>query len=138
MNVDTVAESFLTFWRRNGEALLKGMLYQDAAFHLAFMAFMQRVVTKTGRIDYLLETGSERAALVVELNGKYNIFLVKLRRGSHTTPEGVEVVAAYARQFGCSAGCLLVYDRENPQPWDERGALDHGQRDGVSIVLACL
>jgi hypothetical protein len=44
LDVMKLIEEFLELWRRHGEVLLRGMPYHEAAPHLVFMAYLQRVI----------------------------------------------------------------------------------------------
>jgi hypothetical protein len=135
LNIEKLLADFVVFWRRNGEALLRGASYMDAVLHLVFMAFLQRVINASGRINRILTIGTGQAGLIVELGGRHDIFVCKLYHGKHTLPEGVEQVVRYAHQFKRDVGCLLVYDPQDMKPWEDRGLIEQGQRDGVTIMM---
>jgi hypothetical protein len=128
-------EGFLKFWRRNGEVLLAGMPYHEAAPHLVFMAYLQRVVNHGGRIEREFAVGTGRADLVTSFGGQEDVIELKLLRGSYTVPEGLEQVADYAKRLGRDRGYLVVFDPKTEKPWEERGEVEEILQDGVTVVV---
>ncbi len=71
---------FIDFWRRHGEVLLQGMPYQEAAPHLVFMGYLQRIINAGGRIDREFAIGTGRADLVTEYGGRGDGSVPKIMR----------------------------------------------------------
>ncbi|MBM4320447.1 MAG: ATP-binding protein [Deltaproteobacteria bacterium] len=136
LDVAKLLEGFLTFWRRNGEVLLKGMPYHEAAPHLVFMAYLQRVVNAGGRILREFAVGTGRADLLVDFGGREDVFELKLFRGSYTRSEGIEQVARYARRLGRDRGYLLLFDlAASTLPWEERVRIEEVEQEGITVVV---
>ncbi|MBM4319541.1 MAG: ATP-binding protein [Deltaproteobacteria bacterium] len=135
LDMERLVQGFLTFWRRNGELLLKGMPYHEAAPHLVFMAYLQRVVNAGGRIQREFAVGTGRADLLVEYGGREDVFELKLWRGGYTLDEGLEQVARYAQRLGRDRGYLLLFDPAVATPWEERGRVEEMRQEGVTIVV---
>jgi hypothetical protein len=135
LDMPKLIEGFLQFWQRHGEVLLRGMPYQEAAPHLVFMAYLQRVINHGGRIDRELAVGTGRADLVVELGGRQDVIELKLQRGKYTLPEGLEQVAHYAKRLGRDQGYLVIFDPKADTPWEDRGAVESVDHEGVTVVV---
>lgn len=135
LNLPKLIEGFLDFWSRHGEVLLKGMPYQEAAPHLTFMAYLQRIVNSGGRIEREFAIGTGRADLVVNYGGREDVIELKLKRDKHTLPDGLEQVSRYAKRLGRDVGYLVVFDRKSSIPWEDRGEVEEMERDGVKVVV---
>ncbi|MDY0058991.1 MAG: AAA family ATPase [Myxococcota bacterium] len=135
LDLPKLIDGFLQFWRRHGEVLLRGMPYQEAAPHLVFMAYLQRIVNGGGRVEREFAIGTGRADLVVELAGREDVIELKLLRDSGTLPEGLAQVARYATRLGRDRGYLVLFDRGSDQPWEERGTVEELVQDGVTVVV---
>jgi hypothetical protein len=128
-------DKFLEFWQENGEVLLAGMPYQEAAPHLVFMAFLQRVVNHGGRIEREFAVGTKRADLVVELGGRKDVIELKLASASKALQRGLDQVAAYAQRLGRDLGYLIIFDPTSDKPWEERGEIERVVYEGVTVVV---
>lgn len=111
------------------------MAYHEAAPHLALMAFLQRIVNGGGSIEREFAVGTGRADVVVEFGGQTDILELKLLRGKHTLPEGLDQVAGYAKRLGRDAGYLVLVDRQSAAPWEERGQFETRMHLGVNITV---
>lgn len=135
LDVGRMLAGFVEFWRDNGEVLLRGMPYQEAAPHLVFMAFVDRVANGGGRVQREFAAGTRRVDLVVELGGRRDVFELKLRRDKRTLPRGLQQVAAYARRLGRDQAWLLIFDPTSETPWEDRGRLEQHAQDGVAVTV---
>ena len=135
LDVPKMIEGFLRFWQRNGEVLLRGMPYHEAAPHLVFLAFLQRVVNGGGRVEREFAAGTGRADLVVEMGGQQDIFELKILRGHATLPEGLEQVARYAHRLSRDLGYLVIFDPKSDEPWEDRGRIEELEEAGVRVVV---
>ncbi|MBM4319959.1 MAG: ATP-binding protein [Deltaproteobacteria bacterium] len=135
LDVERLLRGFVVFWQRHGEVLLRGMPYHEAAPHLVFMAYLQRVVNHGGRITREFAVGTGRADVVAELGGREDVFELKLVRGRWTLPEGLQQVAAYARRLGRTRGYLILFEPGSEVPWEERGRLEQWEEEGVAVTV---
>jgi hypothetical protein len=126
---------FIEFWRRHGEVLLRGMPYQEAAPHLVFMAYLQRIANAGGRIDREFAIGTGRADLVVEYGGRVDVIELKILRGKHTLPDGLAQVTRYAKRLGRDVGYLVIFDLNSAVPFEDRGQVEELAQDDVKVVL---
>jgi hypothetical protein len=136
LDMAALIEGFIQFWRRHGETLLRGMPYHEAAPHLVFMAYLQRIVNAGGRIEREFALGTGRADLFVSYGGREDIIELKLHRGSYTLPDGLKQVARYAERLGRPVGYLVIFDRHSDIQWEKRGQIEERcQDDGITVVV---
>ncbi|MDX9723954.1 MAG: ATP-binding protein [Myxococcota bacterium] len=128
-------EGFVQFWHRNGEVLLRGMPYQEAAPHLVLMAYLQRVVNGGGHILREFAVGTGRADLVISFGGRDDVLELKLLRDKYTLEDGKQQVARYAKRLGRDHGYLVIFDNRVGSPWEERGRFEQHQHDGVELTV---
>ena len=114
------------------------------------MAFLQRVINNSGRIEREYATGRGRMDLAVEYKGEWNIIEIKLWRKGQTLErvktEGLKQIKRYCETFVPPVGYkhrnitgvyLIIFDRrpEEMKPsWKER--LTWEKTDEV-IVVGC-
>ena len=135
LDMGKLIEGFLEFWRENGEVLLRGMSYQEAAPHLVFMAYLQRIVNG-GRVDREFALGTRRADLVVHYGAtQKEVIELKLAQAPKAVERGTRQVLKYAKRLGLTKGYLILFDRETSTPWEMRGALEEIEADGVTVVV---
>ncbi len=128
-------EGFLEFWRENGEVLLRGLPYQEAAPHLVFMGYLQRIVNG-GRVDREFALGTRRADLVVHYGAtQKEVIELKLTQAPKAVERGTRQVSEYAKRLGLRKGYLLLFDREATIPWEERGEVEEIETHGVAVVV---
>ena len=140
LNLRKLIDGFIEFWRENGEVLLKGMPYQEAAPHLVFMAYLQRIVNSGGRLEREFALGTKRADLFVDYGGRKDVIELKLAGGYKTLENGLSQVAGYAKRLGRDVGYLVLFDVEGAaerkkEEWWERGEVEERAQDGVRVVI---
>ncbi len=135
LDIAKLIDGFLDFWREHGEVLLQGMPYHEAAPHLVFMAYLQRVVNADGRVERELAVGTGRADLVVERGPRRDVIELKLARAYKGLERGLEQVSRYAKRLGRDRGYLIIFDPKADTPWEERGEIEEIDRDGVTVVV---
>jgi hypothetical protein len=128
-------EGFVQFWREHGEVLLRGMPYHEAAPHLSFMAYLQRVINAGGQVHRELAVGTGRADLVVERGGRRDIIELKRAQAYKALERGLEQVSRYAQRLGRDVGYLVLFDPESSLPWEQRGTVEEHEHGGVRVVI---
>jgi hypothetical protein len=133
LNCDKLMTMFQQFWRENSEiwsASIAG--YHEAAPHLVFHAFLQRVGNANGIIER--EYGLHRKRADIYLRWKYPtgqqriVFELKMRTERETSHEqfkklkadGLKQTAEYADICGASEAHLIIFDRRKDILWDEK------------------
>lgn len=135
LDMKKLIEAFIQFWRRNGEVLLRGMRFQEAAPHLVFMAFLQRIVNAGGVIEREFALGTKRADLFLKYGGREDVIEIKLQRSSYTLPDGLKQVSHYARKLGRDTGYLVIFDTGSKLEWEKRGRVEEVEQDGIMVVV---
>jgi hypothetical protein len=135
LDIPKLIDGFIGFWRRNGEVLLRGLPYHEAAPHLVFMAYLQRIVNAGGRIDREFAVGTGRADLFVDYGGRQDIIELKLKRGKYTLPDGLEQVSRYAKRLGTALGYLVIFDPTSDIPFEDRGSVEKHTQNGIRVVV---
>ncbi len=135
LDIMKLIEGFLVFWQENGEVLLRGMPYHEAAPHLVFMAWLQRIVNAGGRIEREFAIGAKRADLFVDFGGRKDVIELKLARSPRALERGIAQVAGYARRMGRDTGYLIIFDTGAETPWEERGEIEEHLQEGMRIMV---
>jgi hypothetical protein len=135
LDMEKLIEAFIQFWRRNGEVLLKGMKFQEAAPHLVFMAFLQRIVNAGGVIEREFALGTKRADLFLKYGDREDVIEIKLQRSSYTLPDGLKQVSQYAKKLGLDTGYLVIFDPGSKMEWEKRGEVKEIEHEGVKVVV---
>ena len=118
--------AFQAFFREHSEHWRQRFQYQEAWPQLLLQAFLQRVVNSGGRIEreYGLGRGRTDLLIVWPRGGAVRRFVVecKVVRGNleRTVREGVEQTAGYMDRCAAEAGHLVVFDRDERRPWEEK------------------
>jgi hypothetical protein len=138
IDMDCLMRDFQQFWRENSEIWEERFQYKEAAPHLVLMAFLQRVINGGGQIIREAAVGKRRLDLcVVYENQKYPVEL-KIDRYKNTLEDGLKQTAKYADKFGCTEGCLCIFDRSPEKSWDEKIYMRHETVDGKRITVVGL
>jgi hypothetical protein len=135
---------FQAFWRENSEIWRQDIAgYTEAAPHLTFQAFLQRVANGNGYIGREYAYGTKRADLVLKwrwAGGEQRVVIeLKLitERDSYAAVKAaaLEQTAAYAALCDATEAHVVVFDRRGTVGWDERVFTDSGESGGVKIKI---
>ncbi|MEH1777759.1 MAG: AAA-like domain-containing protein [Nostoc sp.] len=123
LNIDTLLEAFIRFWRQHGEPLLGSAVYHEIAPHIVLMAFLHRVVNGGGILEREYAIGSDRMDLCLRYKDVTLGIELKVWREKKRDPqtEGIEQLESYLGRLGLDFGWLFVFDRrKNALPMEER------------------
>lgn len=118
LNVQTLLEAFLKFWRQHGEPLLRSASYHEIAPHLVLMAFLHRVVNGSGTLEREYALGSGRMDLCL-CYGQVTLGIeLKVWRDGRPDPlqAGLVQLDAYLSRLGTASGWLIIFDRRSGLP----------------------
>lgn len=121
-------KAFVSFWRLNGEPLMRTVEYHEVAPQLVLMAFLHRVVDGGGTLDREFAVGSGRIDLCVRAPGFTMGLELKVWRDhmADPTPAGLEQLDRYLERLGLREGWLVVFDRRSgAPPRGENGETTH-------------
>jgi len=144
LNSETLFRMFQEFWRENSEIWSAAMAgYVEAAPHLVFQAFLQRVANGSGFIAREFAYGTKRADLMLKWrhpNGEQRIVIeLKLltERDSYESlkAKALEQTAAYAVLCDATEAHIAIFDRCGRTDWKEQLFRDSGEYDGMFITI---
>ncbi|MDR1829362.1 MAG: AAA-like domain-containing protein [Candidatus Fibromonas sp.] len=141
IDINILLKEFQIFWRENSEIWTKRYkenLYQydEAAPHLVFQAFLQRVINGGGQIVREMALGTKRADLcVVYGEQKYPIEL-KILRSEKSFSEGLEQLSVYMDKVGSNEGWLVLFDRNAEKTWEDKLYMRLEDYKGKRITVA--
>ena len=127
LDLAALVEAFFPWWRRHGDVLIGSTDagWREAAAHLVFMGFLQRVVNGGGSIDREFASGRGRLDLLVTYGE--DRFAIELKRvpPAHVSPEtvreeGISQLSGYLDQLGLDEGWLLIFDQREGRSWEDR------------------
>ena len=112
--------AFQEFWRDNSEMWCDRFEYKEAAPHLILLAFLQRVVNGGARIHREFATGTRRIDICIDYADKRYPIEMKILYKDKTRTEGIEQLSAYMNTMGCNEGWLVLCNRDNTTPWEQK------------------
>jgi len=140
--MDSMLREFQKFWRRYADTWEEKADYTEAFPHLLLMAFLQRIMNGSGRIERDCGAGRGRMDVGVEYRGDWHVIEIKLVR-DHDSPqtvreEGLEQIGYYRDRFDAGTPAwLLIFDRRTKtreKDWNERITWE---REGDVAVVGC-
>ncbi len=140
IDINYLLKDFQSFWRENSEIWVdlyeEGFYeYKEAAPHLVFQAFLQRVINGGGQIIREMALGAKRADIcIVWENQKYPIEL-KILKDKNSVPDGLVQLSKYMDKCGTKEGWLVVFDRDTDRSWDEKLYVKEVDEAGRKIVV---
>ncbi len=118
--------NFQQFFRENSEIWLERFEYKEAGPQLLLQAFLQRIINGGGTINREYPYGSKRTdililwsvqeetqKIIIELKIKYNSL-------EKTIEYGLQQTAEYMDKCATTEGHLLIFDRTENKPWDDK------------------
>jgi len=87
LDIDKVLEAYIAFYKEHSELITNRKTYTEAAHHLLFMAWLQRIVNSGGRISREYAAGLKRLDLCIEFAGERFAFELK-RSGKSALRQG--------------------------------------------------
>jgi len=135
LRVDRLLEAFQGFFREHSEHWVERFDYREAGPQLLLQAFLQRVVNAGGRIEREYGLGRMRTDLLVlwprgggrpgdpdRREVRRTVIECKLLYGSleRTTQDGLAQTRAYMDRCNAREGHLVIFDRDDTKPWDEK------------------
>ena len=139
IDMDFLIRDFQEFWRENSEIWIdryKKNFYQydEAAPHLVFQAFLQRVINGGGRIIREMALGKKRADLCVVYDAQKYPVELKILRNEKSVSDGLEQISVYMDKMGASDGWLVLFDRTE-KSWEEKLYMRSEKHKGKNITV---
>ncbi|MDE0190444.1 MAG: ATP-binding protein [Gammaproteobacteria bacterium] len=135
LDVEGLLAAFQRFYREHSEHWIERFQYREAGPQLLLQAFLQRVVNGGGRIEREYALGRRRTDLLIvwppgRLKGtaepgtparRYVVECKILRGGLDAAiREGVEQTLDYMDKCRGESGHLVIFDRDESKPWEEK------------------
>ena len=120
VDMTLMLQDFQHFWRENSDVWQERFQYKEAAPHLILQAFLQRIFNSGGEVQREMATGRDRLDLCITYKEKKYPIELKIDRGKQSIEKGIEQTLRYMDTLGCKEGWLVVFDRDNKKPWDEK------------------
>jgi hypothetical protein len=126
-----VLDEFSAWWIKNGDFLIRGGFYNEAAPQLILMGYLQRVVNGGGYVSREYAVGSGRIDLQIrwpyEKDGHRHVqreaMEIKTWRAGRPNPRpiGLRQLDRYLDRLGLDTGTLAIFDqRPKAKPIDKR------------------
>jgi ATP-dependent DNA helicase RecG len=144
LNVALLFEMFQSFWRENSEIWSKNMSgYEEAAPHLVFQAFLQRVANGCGYVRREYALGRKRTDLYLEWQnpGKVQRVIVELKimrkNDSYDSikVKALEQTAEYSKRCLGTENHIVVFDRDQKTDWREKLFSETAEYDGMHFTI---
>ncbi len=150
LDVEGLLAAFQRFFREHSEHWIERFQYKEAGPQLLLQAFLQRIVNGGGRIEREYALGRRRTDLLIvwppgrfggtsEPAGPARRYVVecKVVRGGleATIREGVEQTLSYMDKCRGESGHLVVFDRDESKPWEEKLYRREESLDGRPVTV---
>ncbi len=141
IDMDKLLKAFQEFFRKHFEHWVEGFDYAEAGAQLLLQAFLQRIVNGGGRVEREYGLGRQRTDLLVIW--PYNrgiqqaVIEIKILYGSleTTIEKGLEQTWGYMDKCGTKEGYLLIFDRTENVPWEEKIYFREGKINHTTIAV---
>ena len=126
LDMNKLLTAFQQFFREHSASWVERFEYKEAGPQLLLQAFLQRVINSGGRIDREYGLGRGRTDLLIvwpHAGGVQRVVIeLKIRYGAleTTISAGLKQTWAYMDQCGAPVGHLVIFDRAENKPWQEK------------------
>ncbi len=137
LNIKKVLEAYIEFYKEHSELVTKRKTYTEAAHHLLFMAFLQRIVNGGGYISREYAAGLGRVDLCIDFADERFAFELKLSSKKALT-EGTKQLINYLHRLSLDSGWLIIFSRKAVENWDKVGERQIIEEQGKKIEVIWL
>ncbi len=120
LDIEKLLSTFIEFYKEHCEMLTKRRTYTEAAHHLLFMAWLQRIVNGGGHISREYAAGLKRLDLCIEFAGERFAFELKLK-SKNALADGKRQLTDYLDRLSLDSGWLIIFSRGEIKEWDKAG-----------------
>jgi hypothetical protein len=154
LDMDKLIAAFQEFFREHSESWLERFQYREAGPQLLMQAFLQRIINSGGRIEREYGKGRRRIDLLIlwplqesepghpswsRWQGKVQKVVIELKilykSLEATLAEGLEQTHRYMDLCGTREGHLVIFDRRENVPWEEKIFQRREDYQGTDIVV---
>jgi hypothetical protein len=137
LDIEKVLETYIEFYKEHSELVTKRKTYSEAAHHLLFMAWLQRIVNGGGYITREYAAGLKRVDLCIDFAKEKFAFELKLSSKKALT-EGTKQLIAYLDRLSLDSGWLIIFNRKTVENWDKVGERQIVEEKGKRIEVIWL
>jgi hypothetical protein len=137
LDIEKVLEYYIEFYKEHSELVTKRQTYTEAAHHLLFMAWLQRVVNGGGHISREYAAGLKRLDLCIDFAGERFAFELKLN-SNKALSQGKKQLIDYLQRLSLDSGWLVIFNRGEVTDWDAVGKRELLEEDGKKIEVIWL
>ena len=134
---DKVLDHYIEFYKEHSELVTKRKTYTEAAHHLLFMAWLQRIVNGGGSISREYAAGLGRLDLCIDFADERFAFELKLS-SAKAFERGCAQLAGYLDRLSLNSGRLVIFSRGEVTNWDEVGRRENIEHSGKQIEVIWL
>ena len=132
LDMGKLLAAFQEFFREHSEHWVERFDYKEAGPQLLLQAFLQRIVNRGGRVEREYGLGRRRTDLLViwsyppygDRPGGVQKTVIEMkilyRSLERTVSEGLAQTWAYMDRCGVAEGHLVIFDRTEDKPWEEK------------------
>jgi len=126
LDLPKLLAAFQDFFRQHSQNWLERFDYKEAGPQLLMQAFLQRIVNSGGRVEREYGLGRLRTDLLVIWpypgGVQKSVIELKIRYGDleKTIATGLEQTWEYMDGCNTSEGHLVIFDRDERKPWEEK------------------
>ncbi|CAK0779664.1 hypothetical protein CCP3SC15_670003 [Gammaproteobacteria bacterium] len=110
LDIEKVLNRYIECYKEHSELVTKRSTYTEAAHHLLFMAWLQRIVNGGGRISREYAAGLGRIDLCIDFAGERFGFELKLFN-KKALQRGLEQLSEYLTRLSLAHGRLILFSR---------------------------
>ena len=140
LNTTMLFEMFIDFWRTNSEIWSSSIAgYKEAAPHLVFQAFLQRVSNGNGTVRREYALGRKRLDLYLEWRQQRVIIELKILRENEKYKSVKELALKQTMEYSDKCNGteehIIIFDRDETRGWREKVFTDSGTYKGKKIKI---
>ena len=150
LDMDGLLTGFQRFFREHSEHWIERFQYKEAGPQLLLQAFLQRIINGGGRIEREYALGRRRTDLLIvwppgrfaggaepRTPARRHVVECKILHGGleATIDEGVEQTLAYMDKCRGESGHLVIFDRDESRPWEEKLYRREESRGSQSVTV---
>lgn len=117
LDISKVLDEYIKFYKEHHELVTTRKTYTEAAHHLLFMAWLQRIVNGGGTISREYAAGLKRLDLCIHFAGNRYAFELKLNY-KNVLSEGVVQLSQYLDRLSLTSGWLIIFSRGDIDDWE--------------------
>jgi hypothetical protein len=137
LDIQKVLEAYIIFYKEHSKLVTKRKTYSEAAHHLLFMAWLQRIVNDGGYITREYAAGLKRLDLCIDFAGERFAFELKLKSKKALT-DGKTQFVDYLQRLSLDSGWLIIFNRKPIKDWEAVGKREWIEEQGKKIEVIWL